>query len=80
MKLWCLPFMHDYTCVNVRYYRDTSYNNDTGIPSSCIVYRCKKCGKLKTKDMYGVVVTKEQVNTGKGASLHVSGSSPPKSE
>ena len=76
MKLWCLPFTHDYTCIETSHYLDVSYATRAGkgSKSTKICYRCNNCGKLKVVCEFGAGwLTKEQVNGPKEAPVRIVG-------
>lgn len=49
----CL-FKHDYFCRGVYHYRDTSYGNISGSPSTVATYVCMDCNKPKRRTFYAV--------------------------
>lgn len=56
----CLFFTHDFYPIKVHHYYDVSYGYN--VPSSRVVWKCKKCYKLKEKSFYGVgFLTLEEV-------------------
>ena len=51
-KLLCFFGNHTYELLSVHHYYDTSWGGNA--QSTNVTRMCKCCGKLKTKDMYGV--------------------------
>lgn len=51
LKHWCFLKIHDWRCVYVRHFIDTSWESES--PSTQATFRCNKCGKVKVELLYG---------------------------
>lgn len=54
-KLWCLLGLHDWWCVHVKHYIDTSFAKyGKGVTSTAAVWRCTTCAVTKEKTFFGL--------------------------
>ncbi len=51
----CWLNLHDWYCIKVFHYGDTSYmqENEKGAPSTTATFSCLNCGEIKIKSFYG---------------------------
>lgn len=64
-SLLCKLGIHDYRCISVVHYKDTSYSisDSKGILSTSYTLKCKHCIKLKSDTLYGSgALTIDQIN------------------
>lgn len=54
-KFWCLLGLHDWWCIHVKHYIDTSGAKDgKGVTSTAAVWRCTTCAATKDKTFFGM--------------------------
>ena len=65
MNIKCMLGFHDMKVLSVNHYTDISWcrNDEQGAPSTSVVRKCSKCGKLHKESLYGYgFLTKEQLS------------------
>lgn len=61
MSKHCWPWQHDWELRSTMPYRDKSWS-DVGVMMTTVLYVCKRCGKVRTKEIHGTWLKEDLEN------------------